>query len=227
MTTTTLTPIKRPTFVPPLETSKSLTESQIKEAGRYIYAYGEAGFKTAMLIGSDLMKLGNSEQFKPLFRDHFISKVAMTNKVALADLNLAFRNPRHPQDMELMRSYTIRRCVESGILEEGLLHLCFVMGIVYYIFPSITDHEKTLLPEAIYDLRQANKILSNFLYGVDCLIVLGSSELAFAARAMASPETKFIVLDQDRCFVEKLCLKEDLGIVTAPTHFVSKLNQFI
>jgi hypothetical protein len=226
MTTETLTPIINSDFglmKSPVSSERS-AETQIKNVARCVTAYGEAGCKNVAIASHQVIECGAVKYLERLVKDYFIQRLAVDNSLALADLR-----EDHQQGIELMRQHhTIRRAVEAGELTNGLLTSCCQLGIRVDIFASIEDEENQVLEEAITDTRIANKTLTEFVHGVDLLLILGASELAFAARKVASLNTKVVAVDLDFSAVQKLCLgKEDVAIITDVGLFLRFLSEYI
>jgi lysine-ketoglutarate reductase/saccharopine dehydrogenase-like protein (TIGR00300 family) len=170
--------------------SERPTETTIRKIAREIIDTHKRGLKVALVGGPAIIHTGADEACAAMFREKFIDILFAGNALATHDIeynkygtslgmNIRSGEPvsaGHKNHLyaisEIMRAGSIRRAVETGVLESGIMYECIKNNIPFVLAGSIRDDGP--LPDVITDAMVAQDEMRKYIPEIGMVLMIAT-----------------------------------------------------
>jgi len=215
----------------------------VKQLAEEILATKGAGGKIAVVGGPGIIHTGAAGALARLIRDGYVDVLLAGNALAVHDIerqlfgtslgmdphgNLTSAGHRNHiyAISEVIASGSIKKAVEDGKLNGGIVYECIRRNIPYVLAGSIRDDGP--LPDVITDTVLAQKAMFEALRGVDMVIMMATMLHSIATGNLLPSRVKTICVDINPSTVTKLMDRgtaQAIGLVTDIGIFLPRLAE--
>lgn len=204
---------------------------------------GRSG-KILVVAGPAIVHSGAGQHFARMIRAGFVQVLFGGNAIATHDvesvllgtsLGVMLRSGRpveggHRHHMHainaIRRAGSLRKAVESGILQSGIMYECVKNNVEMVLAGSVRDDGP--LPDVIVDMGEAQRRMRAALRGVEMALMISTMLHSIATGNMLPASVKVVAVDINPAVVTKLADRgtfQALGLVTDAELFVRELAE--
>jgi len=200
--------------------------------------------KIVMVAGPVIVHTGGARSLAEIIRRGYVNAILAGNALAVHDIELALYGTslgvdlhtgipmagghrNHVRAINVIRSCGgIRKAVEQGILQSGIMYECIKNDVPFVLAGSIRDDGP--LPETVMDLIKAQSEYNRLLKGATLVLMLASMLHSIGTGNMLPAWVPTICVDINPAVVTKLADRgssQTIGIVTDVGLFLHLLNR--
>lgn len=204
----------------------------------------KSGRKVAFVTGPAVIHSGADSAFLKIIEAGYVDVLLTGNAFAVHDIEKSFFGTSLGVSMitgksvsgghkhhlrainRINKSGGIRKAVEGGVLQSGIMRACVKRGVDFVLAGSIRDDGP--LTDVITDTLEAQKAYIRALDGVGIVVVLASTLHGIAVGNLIEGKVKLVCVDISEATPLKLSdrgSKQSIGIVTDVCYFTEKLAQ--
>ncbi|HOL40495.1 MAG TPA: TIGR00300 family protein [Methanospirillum sp.] len=225
--------------------SERPTETTIRKIAREIIDTHKRGLKVALVGGPAIIHTGADEACAAMFRERFIDILFAGNALATHDieynkygtsLGMNIRSGElvsagHKNHLyaisEIMRAGSIRKAVETGVLESGIMYECIKNNIPFVLAGSIRDDGP--LPDVITDAMVAQDEMRKYIPEIGMVLMIATMLHSIAVGNCLPSYVMTVCVDINPSTLTKLMdrgTSQAIGVVSdAGAFFPMLLNQ--
>ncbi len=218
----------------------------IREIARELVANQRSGKKTLLVGGPAIVHTGSGPLVCDLIRRGYIHKLFAGNALATHDIEQALFGTSLGVQLEdasiadaghehhlrainrIRRCGSIRKAVEQGVLESGIMHACIEHDVEFLLAGSIRDDGP--LPDVITDVLVAQAEMRSRIKDVGFCMMIATMLHSVAVGNLLPARIKVVCIDINPSTVIKLSDRgsfQTVGLVTDVEPFLRALVQEI
>lgn len=216
----------------------------IREIARELVRNRAGGGRTLLVGGPAIVHTGSGEHICRMIRQRYIDVLFAGNALATHDIEQALfgtslgvhldrgtsvetGHEHHLRAINrIRRAGGIRKAVDSGLLDSGIMYECVRANVDYLLAGSIRDDGP--LPEVITDVLEAQRQMRRLLHGVTFCLMIATTLHSIAVGNLLPAWVHVVCVDINPSTVIKLSDRgsfQTVGLVTDVEPFLRALVQ--
>jgi lysine-ketoglutarate reductase/saccharopine dehydrogenase-like protein (TIGR00300 family) len=213
--------------------SERQVETAVRQTAALIRQTRAAGLKVIVVAGPVVIHTGGAGALGGLIRTGYVQALLAGNALAVHDIEAALLGTSlgvrtsdgrleehgHRNHMRAINAIYhaggIRKAVESGRLQSGVMYECVKAGVPYVLAGSLRDDGP--LPDTITDMNEAQDAYAEQLQGAGLVMCFGSMLHSIATGNMCPGWVKIVCVDINPAVVTKFSDRgtgQAVGVVT-------------